>query len=72
MARKPRSCDDQEKVRNIQLWTGEMDRCLARVLAEEVKKGNKVDNVFKSAAYVAASTAVKKEFGLGLTNQLQI
>ncbi|GLU18932.1 hypothetical protein SLE2022_352080 [Rubroshorea leprosula] len=69
MARKPRSCNEQEKVRNIQLWTGEMDRCLARVLAVEVKKGNKVDNVFKSAAYVAASIAVNKEFGLGLTKE---
>lgn len=57
---------DKEKVRYM-IWTTEMDRCLTKILVEETKKGNKIDNVLKTAAYVAAVKALNEKFGLDLT-----
>ena len=50
-------------------WTFEMDRCLGKVLVEQVILGNKnrLDNKFKPAAYEAAVLAIKEQFHLDLT-----
>uniref|UniRef100_A0A2N9FX33 Myb/SANT-like domain-containing protein n=1 Tax=Fagus sylvatica TaxID=28930 RepID=A0A2N9FX33_FAGSY len=49
-------------------WTYEMDRCLGKVLVEQVILGNKnkLDNKFKPAAYEAAVLAIKKQFHIDL------
>ncbi|KAJ1384112.1 Myb/SANT-like domain [Sesbania bispinosa] len=49
------------------VWTIEMDNCLTEVLAEQVKKGNKVDNILKPAAFAAAIKALNEKFGMYLT-----
>ncbi|XVF04897.1 hypothetical protein REPUB_Repub05bG0124600 [Reevesia pubescens] len=50
-------------------WSSEMDRCLAKLLAEQVKKGNKTDNGLKPAAYMGALTVINTKFGLDLTKE---
>ncbi|CAK7330715.1 unnamed protein product [Dovyalis caffra] len=42
-------------------WTSEMDRCLAKTLADQIKSGN-----HKTVAYGAAFTAINEKFGLVL------
>ncbi|KAJ1400462.1 Myb/SANT-like domain [Sesbania bispinosa] len=44
-----------------------MDNFLTEVLAEQVKKGNKVDNILKPAAFAAAIKALNEKFGMYLT-----
>ena len=52
-------------------WTYEMDQCLSKVLAEQVKLGNKskLDNKLKPAAYMTAVSALNKRFQLNLTRE---
>lgn len=49
------------------VWTSEMDNCLTDVLAEQVEKGNKVDNILKPAAFAAALKALNEKFGMHMT-----
>ncbi|OMP08266.1 hypothetical protein COLO4_06628 [Corchorus olitorius] len=63
-----RSSNAKEKGNYFQ-WSSEMDGCLTKVLAEQVKKGNKTDNALKPAAYMAAVTVINKKFGLDLTKE---
>ncbi|XP_007015359.2 PREDICTED: uncharacterized protein LOC18590030 isoform X1 [Theobroma cacao] len=58
----------QEKGSYFQ-WSSEMDSCLAKILAEQVKKGNKTDNALKPAAYIVALTVINKKFGFDLTEE---
>lgn len=44
-----------------------MDNCLTDVLAEQVEKGNKVDNILKPAAFAAALKALNEKFGMHMT-----
>ncbi|MED6170681.1 hypothetical protein PIB30_033333 [Stylosanthes scabra] len=60
------SSNDKEKSKYV-IWTSEMDSKLAKVLVEQVKKGNKVDNVFKPEALAAAVKALNEQFGLYLS-----
>lgn len=46
-----------------------MDCCLAKLLAEQVRKGNKMDNGLNPAAYMGALTVINKKFGLDLTKE---
>ncbi|XP_040994352.1 L10-interacting MYB domain-containing protein-like [Juglans microcarpa x Juglans regia] len=50
-------------------WTNEMDSCLAKVLVEQMKIGNKnkLDKKFKPAAFEVAVLAIKENFHLDLT-----
>lgn len=50
-------------------WTIEMDRCLAKILVEQVKKGYKIDNTLKPEAYTAAVAAINEELGQDLTKE---
>lgn len=55
--------------RNYVQWSSEMDRWLAKLLAAEVKNGNKTDNILKPEAYMGALTVINKKFGLDLTKE---
>ncbi|KAF8395743.1 hypothetical protein HHK36_019694 [Tetracentron sinense] len=48
-------------------WTNEMDSCLTKILVEQVKQGNKIDNKLKPAAYMAAVTALNERFRIDMT-----
>ena len=61
-----RSSNAKEKGKYV-VWTSEMDNCLTKVLAEQVKKGNKVDNMLKPAAFAAAVNALNEKFGMYLS-----
>lgn len=61
-----RSSTGNERVKYI-VWTSEMDDCLTEVLAEQVKKGNKLDNMLKPAALEAAVEALNENFGMYLS-----
>ncbi|XVF47195.1 hypothetical protein PTKIN_Ptkin03bG0089600 [Pterospermum kingtungense] len=63
-----RSSNAKEKGKYVQ-WSREMDHWLAKLLAEEVKKGNKTDSSLKPAAYMGALTSINEKFGLGLTRK---
>lgn len=63
-----RSSNAKEKAKYM-VWTSEMDNCLTKVLAEQVKKGNKVDNILKPAAFAAALKVLNEKFGLYLTKE---
>lgn len=65
-AYQTRSSNAKEKVRYV-VWTTEMDSCLTKILAEQVKKGNKVDNILKPAAFAAALKELNENFHLDLT-----
>lgn len=60
------SCSDKEKAKYM-VWTNEMDKCLTEVLAEQVKKGNKVDNILKPAAFAGALKTLNERYGMYLT-----
>ncbi|XVE59852.1 hypothetical protein DITRI_Ditri05aG0080200 [Diplodiscus trichospermus] len=66
---KTRSSDAKEKGNYYFQWSSEMDLYLAKLLAEQVKKGNKTDNCLKPAAYSGALTVINKKFGLDLTKE---
>lgn len=59
-----RSSNAKEKGGKYMVWTSEMDNCLTEVLAEQVKKGNKADNILKPAAFAAAVKALNEKFGM--------
>ncbi|KAK7400983.1 hypothetical protein VNO78_12292 [Psophocarpus tetragonolobus] len=61
-----RSSSDKDKAKYT-VWTNEMDKCLTEVLAEQVKKGNKVDNILKPAAFAAALKTLNEKYGMYLT-----
>lgn len=63
-----RSSSDKEKAKYM-VWTNEMDKCLTKVLAEQVKKGNKVDNILKPAAFAGALKTLNEKYGLYLTKE---
>ncbi|XP_010247462.1 PREDICTED: uncharacterized protein LOC104590478 [Nelumbo nucifera] len=63
-----RNGNTNEKGKNV-MWRNEMDRCLTKTLAEQVKKGNKIDKNLTSSAYTAAVSALNKNFGLDLTKE---
>ncbi|KAK7304875.1 hypothetical protein VNO77_42768 [Canavalia gladiata] len=60
------SSNAKEKVKYM-VWTSEMDKCLTEVLAEEVKKGNKVDNILKPAAFTGALKTLNEKYGMYVT-----
>lgn len=61
-----RSSDTKEKVKHV-VWTNEMDNCLFKILAEQVRKGNKVDNVLKPVAFAASVKELNEKLHLDLT-----
>lgn len=61
-----RDSNAEEKVKYV-IWTNEMDRCLSKVLVEHAKKGNKSDNIIKTATYAEAVAVLNEKFGLELT-----
>ncbi|XP_020222381.1 uncharacterized protein LOC109804884 isoform X3 [Cajanus cajan] len=61
-----RSSSDKEKAKYM-VWTNEMDKCLTEVLAEQVKKGNKVDNILKPAAFAGALKTLNEKYGMYVT-----
>ncbi|XP_054819374.1 uncharacterized protein LOC129318557 isoform X2 [Prosopis cineraria] len=61
-----RSSDAKEKVKHV-IWTTEMDNCLTKILAEQVRKGNKVDNVLKPVAFTASVKELNEKLHLDLT-----
>ncbi|XP_028803943.1 uncharacterized protein LOC114759016 [Neltuma alba] len=61
-----RSSDGKEKVKHV-IWTNEMDNCLTKILAEQVRKGNKVDNVLKPVAFAASVKELNEKLHLDLT-----
>ena len=63
-----RSSSDKEKAKYM-VWTNEMDKCLTKVLAEQVKKGNKVDNILTPAAFAGALKTLNEKYGLYLTKE---
>ncbi|KAE9598383.1 putative pyridoxal phosphate-dependent transferase, subdomain 2, Myb/SANT-like protein [Lupinus albus] len=65
-AYQTRSSNVKEK---YMVWTSEMDYCLIDVLAEQVKMGNKVDDILKPAAFAAALKVLNAKFGLYLTKE---
>ncbi|KAF7815604.1 L10-interacting MYB domain-containing protein-like isoform X4 [Senna tora] len=66
MAYQTHSSNGKEKVKHM-MWTAEMDNCLTKILAEQVKKGNKVDNILKPVAFAAALKELNEKFSLDLT-----
>ncbi|MBA0658141.1 hypothetical protein Goklo_010374 [Gossypium klotzschianum] len=50
-------------------WSSAMDCCLAKLLAEQVRKGNKTDNGLNPAAYMGVLAVINKKFGLDLTKE---
>ncbi|PPD75367.1 hypothetical protein GOBAR_DD27706 [Gossypium barbadense] len=50
-------------------WSSAMDCCLAKLLAEQVRKGNKTDNGLNPVAYMGALAVINKKFGLDLTKE---
>ncbi|CAK9155011.1 unnamed protein product [Ilex paraguariensis] len=66
----PTECQDsmKDQAKNMR-WTNEMDRCLSKILVKQIKLGNKSksENKFKTAAYVAAVSALNKRFQLDFT-----
>ncbi|KAK7259947.1 hypothetical protein RIF29_25581 [Crotalaria pallida] len=63
-----RSSTAKDKVLYI-VWTSEMDNCLIEVLADQVEKGNKVDNILKPAAFAAALKVLNEKFSMYLTKE---
>ncbi|XP_027341993.1 uncharacterized protein LOC113854889 isoform X2 [Abrus precatorius] len=61
-----RSSNAKEKVKYM-VWTTEMDKCLTEVLAEQVKKGNIVDNILKPAAFSGALKTLNGKYGMCVT-----
>uniref|UniRef100_A0A5B7BRF2 Myb/SANT-like domain-containing protein n=1 Tax=Davidia involucrata TaxID=16924 RepID=A0A5B7BRF2_DAVIN len=57
---------DDKQAKNLR-WTKEMDRCLGKILVEEVEKGRKVDNIIQTEAYNTAVTALNEKFGPDIT-----
>jgi len=49
------------------VWTNEMDKCLTEALSEQVKKGNKMDNIFKPAAFSGALKTLNEKYGMYVT-----
>ncbi|KAK7295758.1 hypothetical protein RJT34_18670 [Clitoria ternatea] len=62
------SSNVKEKAKYM-VWTHEMDRCLTEVIAEQVKKGNKVDNILKPAAFLGALETLKEKYGIHVTRE---
>ncbi|MBA0594441.1 hypothetical protein Gorai_011346 [Gossypium raimondii] len=50
-------------------WSSAMDCCLAKLLAEQIRKGNKTDNGLNPVAYMGALAVINKKFGLDLTKE---
>ncbi|KAI4308229.1 hypothetical protein L6164_031326 [Bauhinia variegata] len=50
-------------------WTDEMDRCLTELLVEQVMLGKRIEENFKSWAYIAAVTILNEKFRLDLTEE---
>ncbi|KAJ7960504.1 L10-interacting MYB domain-containing protein [Quillaja saponaria] len=66
----PAQCDRKLKDQGKHFrWTNEMDSCLSRSLAEQVKLGNKnrLVNKLKPVAYEAAVTSINEIFQLDIT-----
>ncbi|XP_068494616.1 uncharacterized protein [Phaseolus vulgaris] len=61
-----RCSNDKEKAKYM-VWTSEMDKCLTEVLAEQVKKGNKMDNILKPAAFSGALKTLNEKYGMYVT-----
>lgn len=64
----PGSCNTKER-QNYLAWTTKMDHYLAKILTEQVKIGNRVDGIWKPAAYTAALQVLNENFGGGLTKE---
>ncbi|GAB4850086.1 hypothetical protein Ancab_029384 [Ancistrocladus abbreviatus] len=45
-------------------WTKPMSRRLLEILAEEVKKGNRPNNTFKTSSFTLAAKRISEEFGV--------
>ncbi|KAF8403690.1 hypothetical protein HHK36_011794 [Tetracentron sinense] len=60
------SSNGKEQAKNMR-WTNEMDRCLSKILVEQVKQGNKVDNKLRASAYMAAVADLNERFRIDLT-----
>ncbi|XP_059625005.1 L10-interacting MYB domain-containing protein-like [Cornus florida] len=56
-----------DKKTKILRWTEEMDRCLSKILVEEVQKGHKVNNIIQTEAYITAVSALNEIFGPDVT-----
>ncbi|XP_057955678.1 uncharacterized protein LOC131149329 [Malania oleifera] len=63
-----RSFNARDRI-NYVMWTSEMDNCLSKILIERARKGNKLDNTLKPAAFTAALAALNEKFGLDLTKE---
>ncbi|KAI4308230.1 hypothetical protein L6164_031327 [Bauhinia variegata] len=63
-----RNSNAKERVKYM-MWTNEMDQCLAKILAEQVIEGNKIDNIFKPAAFAAALKVLNGRFDFDLTKE---
>lgn len=59
---------DDRHTKNLR-WTEEMDRCLGKILVEQVNKGNKIDKILQREAYDAAVLALNEKFGPDLTKE---
>ncbi|XP_014510263.1 uncharacterized protein LOC106769245 isoform X1 [Vigna radiata var. radiata] len=66
MVYQTRCSSDKEKPKYM-VWTNEMDKCLTEVLAEQVKKGNKMDNMLKPAAFSGALKTLNEKYGMYVT-----
>ncbi|GAB4844621.1 hypothetical protein Ancab_038022 [Ancistrocladus abbreviatus] len=45
-------------------WTKAMSRRLLKILADEVKKGNRPNNTFKTSSFTLAAKRISEEFGV--------
>ena len=45
-------------------WSKPMSKKLLKFLADEVKKGNRSNNTFKSSSFVAAADTISKKFNV--------
>ncbi|XP_030959168.1 uncharacterized protein LOC115981123 [Quercus lobata] len=59
---------DDRHTKNLR-WTEEMDRCLGKILVEQVNKGHKIDKILQREAYDAAVLALNERFGPDLTKE---
>lgn len=59
---------DDRHTKNLR-WTEEMDRCLGKILVEQVRKGYKIDNILQREAYDRAVLALNEKFGPNLSKE---
>ena len=59
---------DDRQTKNLR-WTEEMDRCLGKILVEQVRNGHKIDNNLQREAYDRAVLALNEKFGPNLSKE---